>query len=371
MVDQRTLMGIIKPASAATWPFTAVSTSLFGMRAVSRMYINRSALGWDDLVVSISWILNISRAAFFQKGLDSTKHVRPDALPTTIPAAAFWIVFVDAWAFLSIALPKLGLGILIVRIFKPQSWLKITIMGLCITLNLLAIVGFIMTFVQCNPAAGQWDLFKHPQTRCWPRDVALIYACSVSGLSAFTDIAFSIYPGVVVWGLQMPSWKKLSTMALMSLGLVCFAIAVVKLKSNTLLLGDPDVNKLIYEGIRIGIWNSIENDFVLSAACLPAVPPFFRASKLLAKKQFTSLSRRTYVSINSFGRMSGRDDAQAMELASNGELPSGAGYKSKDELWCHGRKQAETDTKSSIDTNQLQSGTKSGKHPSHDCSNNV
>ena len=33
------------------------------------------------------------------------------------------------------------------------------------------------------------------------------------------DIAFSIYPSIVIWDLQMPTWKKLSTMALMSLGL--------------------------------------------------------------------------------------------------------------------------------------------------------
>lgn len=33
------------------------------------------------------------------------------------------------------------------------------------------------------------------------------------------DIAFAVYPGIVVWRLQMPIWKKVSTIALMSLGL--------------------------------------------------------------------------------------------------------------------------------------------------------
>jgi hypothetical protein len=41
------------------------------------------------------------------------------------------------------------------------------------------------------------------------------------------------------------------------------------------------------DGIYIGIWNSIENDFVLSAACLPAVPPVIRlfTSKIPTRKQ--------------------------------------------------------------------------------------
>jgi hypothetical protein len=155
----------------------------------------------------------------------------------TIPVAAFWVIFTDTWVFLSIALPKLGVGILIIRIFLPRRWLHVSILALCWTLNILAILGVILIFVQCNPIVGQWNPFKYPQTRCWHRSIALTYACSVSGrfqnfsgvyyavyspkigISAFMDFAFAVYPGIVVWGLQMPTWQKLSTTALMGLGL--------------------------------------------------------------------------------------------------------------------------------------------------------
>ena len=126
-------------------------------------------------------VLDIIRAAVFQKALDSTRKIAPANLPETLPAAAFWVIFTDAWAFLSIALPKLGIGLLIIRLFRPPRWLRISIMILCIALNVLAIVGFIITFVQCNPAAGQWDPFRNPQTRCWNRAVQIIYSCTVSG----------------------------------------------------------------------------------------------------------------------------------------------------------------------------------------------
>lgn len=118
---------------------------------------------------------------------------------------------------------------------------------------------------------------------------------------------------------------------------------MVKLISNTALLGSPDVNALLCEwllwiatnlgphlrdtddGIYIGIWNSIENDFVLSAACLPSVPPFFRACKLFAKTHIMSFSRRTHStslsSLKSSDRPGRRDESLAIELTRNDELP--------------------------------------------------
>ena len=37
-------------------------------------------------------------------------------------------------------------------------------------------------------------------------------------MSALTDLAFSIYPGVVIWNLNMATWKRINAVALMSLG---------------------------------------------------------------------------------------------------------------------------------------------------------
>ena len=42
---------------------------------------------------------------------------------------------------------------------------------------------------------------------------------SHAAISAFTNIAFAVYPGFMIWGLHMPTRKKLNTMALMGLGL--------------------------------------------------------------------------------------------------------------------------------------------------------
>lgn len=44
--------------------------------------------------------------------------------------------------------------------------------------------------------------------------------CVNVALSAFTDLAFSIYPGIVIWNLNMPKWKRINVIALMGLGIV-------------------------------------------------------------------------------------------------------------------------------------------------------
>lgn len=129
----------------------------------------------------VQQMFDIVRAGTFQKALDSTQQITTANLMGTVPTAAFWVIFHDAWAFFSIGLPKLGVGILIIRIFRPQPWLRVSIMTLCVTLNVLAIVGFIITFAQCQPAAGQWDPFKHPETTCWKRNIQIIYSCTVGG----------------------------------------------------------------------------------------------------------------------------------------------------------------------------------------------
>lgn len=126
-------------------------------------------------------VLDIVRASSFQKALDSTRRISATDPANTIPSAAFWVVFTDALSFLSIALPKLGVGILIIRLFRPRHWLKIAILSLCFVLNFLALVGFIITYVQCDPVAGQWDPFTHPQTVCWSRAVQIIYSLGLGG----------------------------------------------------------------------------------------------------------------------------------------------------------------------------------------------
>ncbi|OAK93510.1 hypothetical protein IQ06DRAFT_382835 [Phaeosphaeriaceae sp. SRC1lsM3a] len=288
--EHDTLNFFIDQALGASWPLFAIATIVFFMRSASRMFFTEGSIGWEDYIISLSWLLDLVRMVTFHLALVATKKVNamdPNSLPSTVPTATFWSLFTDTWAFLSVTLPKVGVAFLLIRIFRPKAWLKTTILSVSIGLFAYCVVGFIISFVQCNPVAGQWDPYNYPNAKCWPRNVQIYYALVGSSTSAFLDIAFALYPGFVLWKLQMPLWKKLSTMAFMGLGVLAFAFAVVKVSSNTSLLGTPTLHQLYTNALHIGLWNSIENDFIIIAACLPSVRPLFKACKIFTGTQLS------------------------------------------------------------------------------------
>jgi hypothetical protein len=71
-----------------------------------------------------------------------------------------------------------------------------------------------------------------------------------------------------------------------------FAFATVKVVNNGSLLGNPTIVELFTKVIHIGLWNSLENDLIMVAACLPSTRPLFRRCNELAKTHFTA-SRST------------------------------------------------------------------------------
>ncbi|KAF2185360.1 hypothetical protein K469DRAFT_688145 [Zopfia rhizophila CBS 207.26] len=312
MDEHRELNHFIGQATAASWPFFAIATIVFGMRTISRIFFTEASACWEDLIISISWVLDVVRMVTFQLALSATSRVDPSNFPQTVPSATFWGLFTCSWAFLSVTLPKVGVAFLLVRIFRPRPWIRATITSMAIGLFVVCIGGFIVCFVQCNPVAGQWDPYKHPETKCWPRNVQMNYSLVGSSTSAFLDLVFAIYPGFIISRLQLPLWKKLSTIGFMGLGVAAFAFAVVKVYSNTTLLGNPTLNELYTKALHIGLWNSIENDFVLIAACLPSVRPVFKACGVFSRTHFTA-SKRT--------RMNSTSDSQHSLKASSGHEP--------------------------------------------------
>ena len=90
----------------------------------------------------------------FQLALTSTSRLDLNDLPGTVPPAVFWSLFTDSWSFLSVTLPKVGVAFLLVRIFRPRAWEKAVILSMAIGLFIICIAGFVICFVQCNPAAG-------------------------------------------------------------------------------------------------------------------------------------------------------------------------------------------------------------------------
>jgi len=93
---------------------------------------------------------------------------------------------------------------------------------------------------------------------------------------------------------------------------------VVKVSSNASLLGNPTLTEVYTHALHIGLWNSIENDLIIIAACLPAVPPLFVALKRTIK---TRTLRSTFTSLKSTPTPKARVEEYALEIARNGQPP--------------------------------------------------
>lgn len=55
MITQEDLIQITQQIPKSVWPFTGISTILFGMKAYARIW-HYETTGWDDLILIISWV---------------------------------------------------------------------------------------------------------------------------------------------------------------------------------------------------------------------------------------------------------------------------------------------------------------------------
>ncbi|KAJ5733432.1 hypothetical protein N7493_002218 [Penicillium malachiteum] len=60
-------------AAAATWPFCALATMLFFMRVFSCWRLKNEARTWEDLVLAISWMMEIIQALSSTRLCQSTR----------------------------------------------------------------------------------------------------------------------------------------------------------------------------------------------------------------------------------------------------------------------------------------------------------
>lgn len=220
MVTTDDITSLANKASAATWPFCGIASVFFFMRLFSAHQQKNEAPTWEDLVLTISWMFEICQAAFFQKELNEAKSIDLTRAPQTLPSAIFWAVLANNWSFLSIEIPKIGVALMVTRLFRSGRWAKTAIWMLTITINVMAVAAFIMGWLMCDPAAALWNPWEHPDAKCWSRDIQVKYTLVLGGLSSLFNIALTVYPATIIWGLNMPRWKKVSTILLLGLGVV-------------------------------------------------------------------------------------------------------------------------------------------------------
>ncbi|KAK2611451.1 hypothetical protein N8I77_004789 [Diaporthe amygdali] len=166
----------------------------------------------DDYLTVMALVFGWIGAAFavvaVQHGLG--RHVAR-LPPAKAHRVVLWSMIGFCFTLLSIALPKVAVVALLIRLMSPSSthrYLLWFLAGLC-SLVLLGHVPIIWTL--CNTNSG-----------CWNANIFLAYSTFAGTYSAFVDIYLSVYPAVVLFKLKMKREKKVGISLALGIGSLRF-----------------------------------------------------------------------------------------------------------------------------------------------------
>lgn len=190
---------------APLWIFQAMATTTLILRIISRSFLTRD-IGWEDVIMAFGWVcpsyslfdivgpnvaqaVNLASTIIITISSNTMIHAiktttTPSDLENTTVYALKLSLISGAINPNTIWLPKISVALLLSRLLQPKPWTKLMLI-------VPSVVGFVgggigsalITFLQCNPIAGQWDPERYHPT-CWDPSVMVDYNIPWAGLFA-------------------------------------------------------------------------------------------------------------------------------------------------------------------------------------------
>ncbi|KAF3905280.1 hypothetical protein ABW21_db0206632 [Orbilia brochopaga] len=179
----------------------------------------------------------------------------------------------------SITLIKMSILFLYERIIPTTHPMRKVLTGFMIfQVGYFLVTEFVFIF-QCSPIAGGFDINMrmHEGPKCIGLKPMLYSFCIVH---IFVDLSLLILPIRVIWDLQMPVKRKLSTLSLFVIGAIGCVCAVMRVVTIAQLLNGFDFTWTIYDP---GMWGLLELTIGIICACIPP-------SKLLFEKIYCKMA---------------------------------------------------------------------------------
>ncbi|KAF3399319.1 hypothetical protein DPV78_006275 [Talaromyces pinophilus] len=267
---------------APLWIFQAMATTTLILRIISRSFLTRD-IGWEDVIMAFGWAVNLASTIIITISSNTMIHaIKPTTTPSDLENTTVYALKLSLISGAinpnTIWLPKISVALLLSRLLQPKPWTKLMLI-------VPSVVGFVgggigsalITFLQCNPIAGQWDPERYHPT-CWDPSVMVDYNIPWAVLSSALDIIYAIYPATMFWKMrQLPVSRKLAISILMGLGLISGGVGIYK-TTLTHLLGRRDQGSDVALTVShiLNVWTTVEADFIISAACIPLSRPVWR-----------------------------------------------------------------------------------------------
>ncbi|KAJ6256196.1 hypothetical protein Dda_9031 [Drechslerella dactyloides] len=179
----------------------------------------------------------------------------------------------------SITLIKMSILFLYERIIPTTHPMRKVLTGFMVIQIVYFLVSEFTFIFQCSPIAGglDFDFRMHGAPKCIGLKPMLYSFCIIH---IFMDLALLILPIRVIWELQMPIKRKLSTLSLFVIGAIGCICAVMRVVTIAQLLDGFDFTWTIYDP---GMWGLLELTIGIICACIPP-------SKLLLEKIYCKIA---------------------------------------------------------------------------------
>ncbi|KAH7115007.1 hypothetical protein B0J11DRAFT_539612 [Dendryphion nanum] len=253
-----------------------------GLRLWGRR-IQRKSLVFNDYAIMVGLLftcilygIEVEAVVECGFGLHVTQIYMAAGLPTIVKggklAFAADIMWNASITTIKLSILHLYLSIFIIPSFRRICWITGAVCLVCGC-------AFIVTaFLICKPVAFFWDK-SILYGKCGNERIAYM----VPGvINMALDIVIFSLPMPLLWGLQLPTAKKLATTFVFGIGLGICLIAGIRLKF-VLALNYEDFT---YSIIDFAIFGPLEPMLGIISACLPMLPPilarFSKNKRLLA-----------------------------------------------------------------------------------------
>ncbi|KAL4758085.1 uncharacterized protein BDW70DRAFT_142395 [Aspergillus foveolatus] len=176
---------------------------------------------------------------------------------------------------LGISLVKISIGFFLLRFAAQKKALKRFIIGSLVFLFLFTIACMLTLILQCIPVEAAWDSAVRTQegTRCYSSATYLKIGKFNSAINIVTDFLYATLPVFMFYDIQVNRRTRASLMCILSLGYFACAAAIVKavLQSRVYEETEP------YRDATYHIWNSVELNVGIIAACFPTIKPLVKS----------------------------------------------------------------------------------------------
>ncbi|KAL3480909.1 hypothetical protein BJX99DRAFT_206021 [Aspergillus californicus] len=269
---------------------TALAALLVLLRCYVRLFVLRRFYVEDTIMV-ISMFCSAGVIACFigesHHGLGQYMEAIPyDELE--ILAKWFWphaLIVV-----LGISLVKISLGFFLLRFTTQKKFLKPFILGSLVFLVLFTIACMLTLILQCIPVRAAWDFALRTEegTKCYSNSTYLKIGKFNSAINIVTDFIYATLPVFMFYNIQVNRRTKASLMGILSLGYFACAAAIVKAVLQSQVFSEPEM----YRDANYHIWNSVELNVGIIAACFPTIKPLVK-SIIGSTRSLTGYASRT------------------------------------------------------------------------------